>query len=103
MKTKMGRDGIMSKKEAAAIDESRSRNWLNPIAMSQLQAAVKARKTHVVLNGVKFTITYDITIYSKVLRDHKECVRLKRTDGGFVPTGTISLKRILDFDFEKGE
>src|SRR5574342_688315 len=63
-----------SRVEAALFDDSKKYRveWLNPIAMSQLQAAVKTRKKYVFLNGDKFTITYGQWYRSKLTEDY-EC------------------------------
>jgi len=76
----------------------KSRDWLNPIAMSSLQRAVKGRSTRVALNGVMFSITYGIIF--KLLDGDRECVKLKRTDSHFAPFGYVSIDRIHRFVFE---
>lgn len=94
--------GTMTAAMAETIDAARSKTWLNPIAMSQLQAAVKAKKKEAVLDGTRYSITYGIQFRSKVLDTVTESVKLKRTDGQFVPFGYVSMKRIMEFDFERG-
>jgi hypothetical protein len=72
-------------------DTSGDRDWLNPIAMSQLCDAAASRSESVTLNGILYTIRYD---------DGKEHVHLKRADGGFVPMGFVEYHRIRGFQFE---
>lgn len=97
-------DRTVSKQEAELFDStSDSREWLNPIAMSQLQRAVKDEAKEVVLNGVKYLITYGYRHTYPASKETIDSVRLNRADGTFVPMGYISMKRILKFDFEKGE
>ena len=92
-----------SAKNAMEFDARGDRDWLNPIAMSKLQVAVKARKDEVVLNGIKFSITYGQMFTFPASGETRESVKLQRTDGQFVPFGYVPIKRILEFDFEKGE
>jgi hypothetical protein len=93
----------LSHEHAIFLDErTRERDWLNPIAMSALQRAVKGRSERVVLNGTMFAITYGIMWHSNLLPDF-ECIRLDRVDGGLVPFGYISRKRIRNFTFEGNE
>lgn len=92
-----------SSKDAEFFDSRPDNDWLNPIAMSKLQHAVKNKKPTVVLSdGVQYDITYGIMWKSALIPDY-EVIRLKRSDGTFGSFGYISLKRIQDFDFEKGE
>ena len=65
------------------------RDWMNPIAMSQLKVAVKRNHHTVVLNGTEFTITY-----------LGEKIRLNPVRG-FVPMGFFRIKDVLDFEFEE--
>lgn len=76
--------------------------WLNPIAMSQLQKAVKSRKPTVVLNGITFNITYGIIFHSKIIDDYEQ-IMLKRADGAYAPMGYLRLEKVLNFDFEATE
>jgi len=76
--------------------------WLNPIAMSQLQTAVKAKKDTVVLNGDRFNITYGIIFHSKIIDDYEQ-ILLKRADGAYAPMGYVKLSKILNFNFEDSE
>jgi hypothetical protein len=92
----------MTNQLAASIDASRTKEWLNPIAMSQLQAAVKAKKKSVTLQSGTFIITYGHMFRSQVLDTVTECVHLS-PERGFSPCGYISLKKIKDFKFEDGE
>ena len=93
-----------SKRDADLFDYSKNARmeWLNPISMSQLQTAVKARKKVVYLNGDKFTIEYGHMYRSKLTEDY-ECVLLKRADGNYFPMGYVRLSKILAFDFEATE
>ena len=75
--------------------------WLNPIAMDRLQTAVKGKKKEVTLDGIKFNITYGYRRDYPVSRESVDSVHLTRADGGFVPRGYISVKRIMDFKFEE--
>jgi hypothetical protein len=100
------RDSLISAARAKEVDAKReaSRDWLNPISMSKLQAAVKAKKNDVVLDdGLRYNITYGIKRTSAILGDELESIKLQRADGQFVPFAYISLKRIIDFDFAQGE
>jgi len=80
-------------------ESSKERDWLNPMAMSELQRAVKDKRTTVVLNGIEFEIKYEIKWHSKVLNT-RDCIRLKRTDGFYAPFAYVSMARILNFEFE---
>jgi hypothetical protein len=100
------REQTMSKERAADLDARRqaARDWLNPISMSKLQRAVKNSADDVVLDdGIRYNITYGITRTSKVTGEVLESVKIERTDGQFVPFAFVSLKRIKEFDFAKGE
>lgn len=96
----------ISSKEAEILDETRKGKdrveWLNPIAMSMLQTAVKAKKPTVVLNGVKFNITYGIIFHSKII-DAYEQILLKPADGAYAPMGYVKLDKVLNFNFEDKE
>lgn len=94
----------ISDKEADIFDHKNKDRveWLNPIAMSQLQAAVKRRKPTVVLNGVLFNITYGIIFHSKIIDDYEQ-ILLKRADGAYAPMGYVKLSKILNFNFEDSE
>lgn len=84
-----------------AQDDLRRQNkvdWINPISMSMLQKAVNRKAETVVMNGIEFAITYGIII--ELLDGPRECVKLKRTDGAYVPIGYISVNRIKRFQFE---
>lgn len=83
------------------FDTNPDRDWLNPISMSTLQKAVENKRENVKLNGVEYSIEL-VTWKSKVIGDYP-VVKLTRTDGFYAPFGYISLKRIREFDFEKGE
>jgi len=89
-----------SEKQASYLDSKRdkSRDWLNPIAMSSLQRACKNRSNTVILNGVEYSITYGEMF--KLLSGDRECVKLKRTDGHYAPFGYVSLDKIHRFIFE---
>ena len=89
--------------EASVFDSRPDRDWLNPIAMSMLQGAVRKRADEVVLGGVRYSIEYGFKLTYPVSGEVSESVRLRRMDGGFVPFGYISLKRIKRFNFERGE
>jgi hypothetical protein len=87
-------------RNAELFDESsRERDWLNPIAMSSIQRAVKRKHENVILNGIPFSIEYGVMWKSKLIPDY-ECICLRRVDGGSVPFGYISIKRIQEFKFE---
>lgn len=70
-------------------DTSGDVDWLNPIAMSVLSSATQDRRDQVVLNGISYNLRYD-----------ERSVHLRRTDGGFVPMGSVSLDRLRGFQFE---
>ena len=80
-------------------NNTKDKDWLNPIAMSSLKRAVAKKKKIVVLNGTEFSITYGIYFRSTVL-EPRESIMLKRTDGEFVPFGYIPIVRIQEFIFE---
>jgi hypothetical protein len=92
----------VSSREADVFDHKhRDRvDFLNPIAMSQLQTAVKAKKKTVILNGEKFDITYGIIYHSKVTEDYEQ-IKLKRSDGSYAPMAYVRLSKILAYDFEE--
>lgn len=90
----------VSKKEASVFDSRPDRDWLNPISMSRLKDAVGQRAKKVVLNGVEFGITYGHTFTYKLSGEVVECVKLKRTDGDFVPFGYVSMHTIDKFQFD---
>jgi hypothetical protein len=94
----------VSSKEADVFDHKHKDrvDWLNPITMSQLKTAVIAKKKTVVLNGLKFNITYGIIFHSKVADDYEQ-ILLKRADGGYAPMGYVKLDKILNFNFEDKE
>jgi hypothetical protein len=91
-----------SAKDAEIFDRRPDNDWLNPISMGTLKAAVEKKKPQVQLNGILYDITYGIMWKSKLIPDY-ECIKLKQADGKFGSFGYISMKRILNFDFEKGE
>jgi hypothetical protein len=100
------RDSLITQKHAKELDERRaaSRDWLNPISMSKLQRAVNEKKKDVVLDdGLRYNITYGIKTTSKITGEVHDSIKLKRADGAFVPFAYVSLKRIKEFDFAKGE
>lgn len=86
-------------KEAELFDDRPDRDWLNPISMSKLQAAVKRRAETVVLNGHEFSIEYGI-VWKSHLAENYEVVRLRRTDGALAPFGYVSMNTIRKFKFE---
>jgi hypothetical protein len=86
--------------EEPMFNEVKPWEWLNPIAMDQLQTAVKGKKKEVVLDGVKYMIEYGFRRDYPVSKERIDSIRLTRADGGFVPRGYISVKRIMDFQFE---
>ena len=98
-------DNVMNAKLAKELDMRRekSQNWLNPISMSRLQKAVAEDATEIVLEGIRYSITYGHTINFPASGEVRECIKLQRTDGQFVPFGYVSLKKIKEFDFAKGE
>ena len=95
--------GVITAADAAFIDSTRSSQFLNPIAMSQLQRAVREKKKEAVLDGIRYSLSYGHVLNYPASGETSESVRLKRTDGQFVPFGYVSLKRIENFDFENGE
>jgi hypothetical protein len=94
----------VSSEEAEVFDHTKRDKvqWLNPITMSQLQTAVKAKKKTVLLDGIEFSITYGIIFESKIT-DAYEQILLKPADGSYVPMGYVRLDKILNFDFEAKE
>lgn len=90
----------VTEKEASVFDSRPDRDWLNPISLSKLKDAVAQKAKKVVLNGVEFTITYGHTFTYKTTGEVVECVKLKRTDGQFVPFGYISMHTIGKFRFD---
>ena len=98
-------NSTITQKQAKELDERRqsSRDWLNPISMSRLQRAYNEKKKEVVLEGIRYNITYGISRTSKVTGEVMESIKLQRTDGEFVPFAFISVKRIVEFDFAEGE
>lgn len=86
--------------EASVFDSRPDRDWLNPISMSRIKDAVSENKRKVILNGVEFAITYGHTFTYKTTGEVVECVKLKRTDGDFVPFGYIALHTIEKFRFD---
>lgn len=91
-----------AKKDAELFDTRPDSEWLNPISMGTLKAAVEKKQPQVQLNGELYDITYGITWPAKLVAPY-ECIMLKRADGKFGSFGYISMKRILNFDFEKGK
>jgi hypothetical protein len=93
-----------STREAELFDHRRTEKveWLNPIAMSQLQRAVKSRKTIVEIDGKKFTIEYGHWFESKIT-DRYEQVLIRPADNSMVPMGYVPIRKILAFDFEDKE
>jgi hypothetical protein len=88
-------------KIASVFDTDPDRNFLSPIAMSQLQRAYKGRKREVVLGGIKYRITYGFSRMTKITNERVDSIRINRDDGqGFVPMGYVPVKDILDFTFE---
>jgi len=87
-------------KAAEIFDNKPDNQWLNPIAMQQLKRAVKDKAIRVVLNGREYSISYG-HVFGKLVR--RECVLVKPVSGISVPMGYVSLKRIRDFKFSKGE
>lgn len=83
------------------FDSNPDRDWLNPISMATLQRAVERSRKTVLLNGVEYSIER-VMWHSKLVGDYP-VVKLTRTDGEYVPFGYVSVKRIREFDFEKGE
>lgn len=86
---------------ALMYEDVKDRDWLNPIAMSTLQKAVKRKDKRVILNGVEFAITYGIKTTFKASGEIRESVKLKRTDGEFAPFGYVPIKTIKEFVFEE--
>jgi hypothetical protein len=90
--------GTSTKRQVDYFVSHFERDWLNPIAMGTLQHAVKERRQFVILNGIEFAITYLTKKYP--LTGEREEVKLKRVDGLMAPFGFVSMKRILEFQFE---
>jgi len=86
-----------TEKKAQIFDYNKSRDWLNPISMSQLQRAVKAQAVTVVLNGTQYDIGYG---YKNKAHGPSNLIQLKRSDGNFAPFGYIAIQRIMEFNFE---
>jgi len=82
------------------FDSRPDRDWLNPISMSVLQSAVAEGRTKTVLNGVEYEISYNHYFTYPVSKERIECVKLRRTDGQFVPFGYIARYRIEKFRFD---
>lgn len=98
------RDVAMSTRNAEVFDASpKSEDWLNPIAMSQLQAAVLAKKNAVHLGGIAYGITYGHIINLPVTKERRALIHLVRKDGELAPRGYISVEKIRKFDFEQSE
>lgn len=89
-----------SPSEALEFDQRPDKMWMNPIALSTLQRAVKRNQKTVLLNGREFSIEYGIYFDLPASGERREMVKLKRTDGSFVPFGYIAMKRIKEFTFE---
>jgi hypothetical protein len=70
--------------------------------MSALKRAVEKKAKTVILNGHKFDITYGI-VWKYKLSDDTECIKLKRSDGSSAPFGYVSVKKILNFEYENDE
>jgi hypothetical protein len=89
----------MAPKEAAIFDMNPDRDWLNPISMQILKEAVARKDERVFLNGHEFFIEYGRYLDMPVSGEHRELVRLKRTDGEIVPFGDVSVKKLQNFEF----
>lgn len=85
---------LLAIKAADVNAELSKEDWLNPVAMSSLKTATGKRAKTVVLNGITFSLTYGQMIAGE------ECVKVKRTDGEYVPFGYVNLRRIARFQFE---
>lgn len=83
------------------FDKSPDKQWLNPIAMSNLKRAVQKKKDRVILHGIEYRITYGHILTYTALRETVESIHLARTDGQFAPRGYVELRRILNFEFEE--
>lgn len=92
-----------SQRNAMEFDDRGAKTWLDPISMSKLQVAVKAKKKTVVLNGREYNITYGHFINLPASGDKRECVKLKRVDGVMAPFGYVGLDRLDKFDFESND
>jgi hypothetical protein len=94
----------ISQDRAINYDSGQKRpEWLDPIGMSQLKRAVEKKDKTVVIHGIEYAVTYGIKTTLPASGDERESVKLKRTDGGYVPFAYVSLKRILNFQFEEGK
>jgi hypothetical protein len=93
---------VATSKEATVFDATTktNRDWLNPIAMDSLQRAVKGKKTTVILNGISYQIKYGYRRTYPVSKETIESIHLTRTDGELVPRGYVSVKEIMNFQFE---
>ncbi len=92
----------ISTQQAFEIDNNRTRDrdWLSPISMSKLKLAVEKKAKTVELNGRMYNIEYGHVLNMR-LTGKRECVKLRRVDGGKVPFGYVSLDRLARFEFEE--
>lgn len=69
--------------------------WLNPITIIDFKKAVKAKEPTFEIDGKKFSLEY----FSR-FEDGKnvQYLRYTRSDGGFVPMGTIRIKDLMEMD-----
>lgn len=90
-------------KEAEVFDTSakpeKRKDWLDPIGMSQLQRAVQNRSKIAFIHGREYVLEYGHRHESKIAESY-DLVKVKRKDGVMAPFGYVSLKKILEFDFE---
>lgn len=66
------------------------RDWLNPIAMQELQTALKEKSATVTFDGIVFNIKY-----------YDDFVFLQPSEGRFTPCGSVSYETIRNFRFEE--
>ena len=74
------------------------KEWLNPLAVLDLQQAVNEQKQSVTLNGRDFTIRYhDVAIDDHGIMTGKVFVRVI---GDYAPCGWFSINQLLNYEFE---
>jgi len=90
----------MSMTAIESMFDKSNKGFIDPIGMSKLQRAYKGRQSRVVLGGIEYSIEYGFSRVMPVSGERIDSIRLKRTDGGFIPFGYVAVKRILQFKFE---
>ncbi len=77
------------------FEPARTREWLQDADLKALKKAVKAKDETVIVQGVKYRITYGFRRNYPVSKEVVDSIRLSRHDGGFVPMGYIPIKKIM--------